>query len=341
VVSPAWSLNSAGMDPKYYNQGTYLFNGPVENIFFHPLLAYPERAFNGDSHSNFFDNWFITVTEFKKVIESVYKNGYILVNISSLYQEEYVNGTLKLLRKPLYIPKGKKPLILSIDDLNYYKSMIEHGTVTKLVIDKNGIIATLSKNRQNKDTISYDNEIIPIINKFIEMHPDFSLNGAKGIIALTGYNGVLGYHTAEVYKNYKSEQEVIKPVIKALKRDGWSFASHSYFHKHFNTEDLKLLEKDTDLWKKEVETLIGPTNVYVFPFGETIGTDNLNFLYLKNNGFSIFMGVDSHAFEKFNDNTVLIMRRHVDGIALRQQRLLNLNLYDANEVIDLSVRTKR
>ena len=38
-------------------------------------------------------------------------------------------------------------------------------------------------------------------------HPDFSLNGQKGVVALTGYNGVLGYRTNETdSKHYKERK---------------------------------------------------------------------------------------------------------------------------------------
>mgnify|MGYP000718429092 FL=1 len=34
--------------------------------------------------------------------------------------------------------------------------------------------------------------MVPLIDRFVEEHPDFSYRGAKGIVALTGYNGILG-----------------------------------------------------------------------------------------------------------------------------------------------------
>ena len=38
-----------------------------------------------------------------------------------------------------------------------------------------------------------DYDMVPLIDRFVEKHPDFSYRGAKGIVALTGYNGILGY----------------------------------------------------------------------------------------------------------------------------------------------------
>ena len=42
-------------------------------------------------------------------------------------------------------------------------------------------------------------DLVPILDRFVEEHPDFSYRGAKAILALTGYNGVLGYRTDETY----------------------------------------------------------------------------------------------------------------------------------------------
>lgn len=321
-------------------QETYLFTGPVEHIFFHPLIAYPKRAFDGDEHSKGFNDWFVTVNEFNRIIKSVYEKGYVLIDASSLYEEKNINGTVEVSRKPLYLPIGKKPLIISIDDVNYYDYMRDNGMVAKLVIDKNSKIATLSKDDKGKNVISYDNEVIPLLNKFIEDHPDFSLNGAHGIIALTGYEGILGYRTAKAYRNYKTEQEAVKPVIKALKRDGWRFASHSYFHQHMDTISLSYLKKDTDLWEKEVKSLVGPTDIYIYPFGSRTKTDDPKFSYLVSKGFRIFFGVGPHAYEEFSNGTVLGLRRHIDGIALKSQRSLNLPFFDADKIIDRTVRPK-
>ncbi|NYK51102.1 polysaccharide deacetylase, partial [Salmonella enterica subsp. enterica serovar Typhimurium] len=79
-----------------------------------------------------------------------------------------------------------------------------------------------------KVTTSETNDIVPILNQFVKDHPDFSLNDQKGVVALTGYNGVLGYRTNELNnKDYLKRKKDAEKVVKAMKRDGWTFASHS------------------------------------------------------------------------------------------------------------------
>ena len=47
----------------------------------------------------------------------------------------------------------------------------------------------------------------PLLQDFIDEHPDFSYKGAKAVIAFTGYNGILGYRTAASYNTdeYKAK----------------------------------------------------------------------------------------------------------------------------------------
>ena len=48
------------------------YNGIVEHLFFHPVIAYPEQAFDGDHMSNGYDDWMVTVGEYNKILQSVY-----------------------------------------------------------------------------------------------------------------------------------------------------------------------------------------------------------------------------------------------------------------------------
>lgn len=63
-----------------------LYEGKVTNIFFHPLIAYPELAFDNDSYHKTMDDWFVTVLEFKRIIESLYSDGYVLIKTDEMYE---------------------------------------------------------------------------------------------------------------------------------------------------------------------------------------------------------------------------------------------------------------
>lgn len=319
------------------------YKGVVEHIFFHPLLAYPELAFDGDNQTLGFDDWFVTVNEFNKIIKSLYEKNFILININDVYEEYDSNGQMLMRRRELLLPKGKKPLIISLDDVNYNRYMLGNGTVYKLMLDSNGDITTYSINPKGEEVYSRDLESIPLLDQFVQKHPDFSFNGAKGTIALTGYEGILGYRTNRQSENLESEQNNVKPVIEKLKKNGWNFACHSYGHPNVSQISLEKLMDDTTKWKNEVESLIGPTQVYIYPFGSSIPEGSAQFQYLQSQGFKVFCAVGIESYEKISTHTngVMADRRHMDGMGFRKLREKNLDLFDSNEVMDFNIRPKR
>ena len=119
-----------------YRDSFVKYTGEVEHIFFHSLIIYPELAFDNIGHSaNGYNMWYITVDEFKNILSKLYERGYVLVNIKEVYKQD---STGKTVRQDIYLPEGKKPLILSQDDVNYYDFMKTDGFADRLVIDEDG-----------------------------------------------------------------------------------------------------------------------------------------------------------------------------------------------------------
>ncbi|MEG1416246.1 MAG: polysaccharide deacetylase family protein, partial [Clostridium sp.] len=318
------------------------YKGVVEHIFFHPLISDVKVAFqSGDRRTNNFDDWFITPKEFNKILDSLYAKGFILVDINDIYEEYEKDGIKRMRRKELLIPYGKKPLIISIDDLSYNTGN-KGGINDRLIIGKDGNLAALSY-KDNKEIVSYNNEIIPILDRFIKTHPDFSNNNAKATLALTGYEGILGYRTQKNSQNRKEEIESVKPIIKKLKENGWTFASHSYGHNNIQKQSLEKLKIDADKWEKEVKSLVGDTMIFIYPHGWEMKTDDPKLKYLQEKGFRIFYSVGPHSYEMISSktNAVLSDRMAVDGVTLRNRGDEFLKFYDANEIIDLEARPKR
>ena len=184
------------------------YDGIVEHLFFHPVVAYPELAFDGDNQANGIDDYMVTVDEYDKILQSVYDKGYVLVDISDVWSETTgEDGQPKMVKNTLYLPEGKKPLILSYDDVNYYDYMLTNGFTWKLVIGEDGKIASYGKDPQGAEVISRDLDAVPILDKFVEEHPDFSPFGAKGCLSLTGYQGILGYRTQTDTQSWSDAQE--------------------------------------------------------------------------------------------------------------------------------------
>ena len=316
-------------------KGLVPYNEPIEHIFFHPLLAYPSLTFDGDEDSNGFNQYFVTVSEFKKIINQIYANNYILINTNDLYEEKVEDGKTVLVKKELKLPPNKTPLIMSIDDVNYPDYKSTNGTISKLILDSAGNVATYSVSPSGEKVTSHDNEVIPLIDAFVAEHPDFSFQGAKGILALTGYYGILGYNTQDLDSpSFPEERQSALAIIKRLKETGWTFASHGYSHLDARAESYQSLEKDTVRWKKEVGSLIGPTNIYVYPFGSSVLPGNPKFQFLLDQGFNILCSVGPIPYLKDTADYVMMDRRHIDGIALYNQATILKNLFDAKSVLD-------
>ena len=225
------------------------------------MVAYPELAFDGDYKSDGIDDWMVTAGEYLKILERLYEKDYILVDISDCWsQQTNEAGEVRMVKNTLYLPAGKKPLILSYDDVNYYQYMLDNGFTYKLIIGDDGKIASWGLNPQGGEVVSRDLDAIPILDKFVEEHPDFSPFGAKGCLSVTGYEGLCGYRTQTDKNNWteareanrQREIEAVKPIIAELKRTGWTFGSHTWGHISLNSRGVDDVTADMERWFSEV-----------------------------------------------------------------------------------------
>ena len=115
--------------------------------------------------------WFVTVDEFKNMLPKLLEDGYVLVDITEVYKKD---SSGKTVRQDIYLPEGKKPLIISQDDVNYYDYMKLDGFAERLVLDDENRVSTLVKNRNNKEEVTRDGDLVPIVDDFVLEHPDFS-----------------------------------------------------------------------------------------------------------------------------------------------------------------------
>ncbi|MBM6870965.1 hydrolase [Pseudoflavonifractor phocaeensis] len=340
---------------------------PVEHLFFHPIIAYPTYTFSDavpENRQKGLDDWMVTVDEYKKILQSVYDNGYILVNMGDVWSEVTdENGVSHMERNTLMLPEGKKPLIISFDDVNYYEYMLEEGFTSKLVLGEDGQIWAETRDPFTGEvSLTQDLDATPILDNFVLEHPDFSLNGAKAIFSLTGYEGILGYRTQNDIDiaaddprrpafdaNRAAEIEAVKPVIARLKETGWTFGSHTWGHINLDSDkvDLDWIKRDTVRWAEEVGSLVGPTNILFYPHGARPDGDDWHqtgpkLQYLQSQGFRIFasVGINSFSYIKQDISAVICDRLHPDGTTLRSGKALEgySQFYDAREVIDLDVR---
>ena len=288
-------------------------NTQISHIFVHSLIVDTSRAFGpGSSQPKGYNQYMTTVSEFNKMIESMYEKGYVLVSIHDIAKRVVdENGNEKLVAQDIMLPPGKEPFVLSQDDVNYYLYMDNDGFADKLVIGEDGL-PTCQYTDIDGNVYFGEYDVLPIIDRFLKEHPDFSYRGAKGILAVTGYEGALGYDTGLSMKIYdgmsedekmkliNAEREKAKAVADAIKADGWEFASHSYTHSNMTNATLEKMQYDSKRWKEEVEIILGPTDIYIYPYGADIcdwhGYKGEKFELLKSYGFWYFCNVDASRY---------------------------------------------
>lgn len=297
---------------------TEVYDGPLYHAFTHFLIAFPDIA-RTNSYGQNLDSDCVTPTEFRRILEELYRNGFVLMNLNG-YVEICEEGTVT--RKPIMVPTGKKPLIFSFDDINYYSGNLGKGICDKVVLDGNGKLA-MSTMQDERELITYDNCVIPILEAFCEEFPDFSPFGDKGLLSITGYDGILGYRTHRDSPDRESEIAAAKLVVDALLESGWYFASHGYGHYDLAKMTLEHAEEDAQKWIDEVGSIVGDSNIYIFPYGSRTTWNDPRYIALIEKGFPLLMGVGisptgQPPYIRHTDSYFYMDRWAIEGNTLRQ-----------------------
>ena len=342
----------------------------VPHIFYHSLVNEPDIAFNASILGQFaadgMNAWMTTVDEFDKITQQLYDNGYVYVRLRDLVVETVnPDGSVSFVPNThLMLPAGKKAIVLSIDDLSYYHSYESASFPDKLVLDENGRVKCHYIRPDGTETVG-DYDVVPRLNTFLDEHPDGAYHGARGLIALTGYNGVFGYRTDidyEVRQNLVSDQAAwldkhpefsrdediaqAKVIADALKAEGWEFASHTWGHLSVTSHSVETLREDNEKWIQNVQNIVGPTDTIIFAHGNDIGdwmgysSDNEKYAYYSSAGYHFFCNVDGSQpyWVQITNDYVRQGRIDLDGYMLYQastgQTTTVDHLIRASEVFD-------
>lgn len=316
----------------------------IPHLFFHSLIVDPDRAFDGGNSSQGYANYMVTQKEFAAILEELHERDYVLVNPEDFASPDK-QGQMKY--RDIMLPKDKKPLVLSVDDLSYYEYMDGDGFASKLVLDKDGKVRNEYVDAEGETHVgAYD--VTTMVDDFIAEHPDFSYRNARGLIAMTGYNGAFGYRTsASQYPEsttLEADQKMATKIAEAMKDSGWVFASHSWGHIATGTDSMGRLKRDMKLWKDEVEPIVGKTGHFIYPFGSDIARtqrySGARYEFFKEQGFDYFYGVDGtiRAWMQQGDEYQRQMRINVDGLQFakeeRGDRPVLDSFFDVQDVID-------
>lgn len=304
--------------------------GQYYHIFFHSLAADTAKTFDGDYDAAGYDMYMTTVSEFKAMLPLLQEAGFILYDITDMVEQ--VDG--KAVLKDIYLPAGKKPLVISIDDVNYYNYMLDDGFASRLDVDDEGNVVTIMggtivDHGQKVLTVdggeaTYDGDVMPILDAYVKEHPEFSWRGAKGIVAITGYAGAFGYRITDLELFDEETQQWMldktRQVAQALRDSGWQIACHSYTHnQYWNKKTITMEQEQYDIgrWLGEIAPYVGDTNIFISPFGVSFDGSDERFRYLVDNGFWIYCPVDSYQPCYVKDDYMIQGRINLDGLTMK------------------------
>ena len=343
---------------------TYNRMDQVTHVFFHSLIVDPSRSFDGEYTEAGYNQYMTTCDEFWAMCEEMYNRGFILVSPYDVAYEVTDEHGTRFTYGEIRIPEGKKPFLMSQDDLNYYGYMIGgesgvnetpifanekgDGYASRIVIDENGY-PTCEYMDKDGNVTTGDYDLVPLLEKFIQEHPDFSYHGARAILGMTGYEGVFGYRTKPSYEaalgseRYQAEVDAAKEVAQCLRDHGWILASHSYGHPAYGNISAEKVATDSDKWENTVQPIIGDCDVILYPHGSDIAgvgkytTDNAKFNALYEDGYRYFFNVDSSVYwSQLGDNYYRGGRRNLDGYRMWYNPDMLDDLFEVSKIFDKS-----
>ena len=336
--------------------------GKITHVFFHSLIVDPARAFDGDADQKGYNQYMTTCDEFWAMCEEMYERGYILVSPYDVAYEVTTPDGSFFSWGNIRIPEGKIPFIMSQDDVNYYGYMIGTGSgvdETPVFADTNGdgfahriIIGddgypTCEYMDKDGNVTTGDYDLVPLLEKFIQEHPDFSYHGARAVLGMTGYEGVFGYRTKPSYEaalgsaKYQQEIAAAKEVAQCLRDHGWILASHSYGHPAYGNIEAENVKVDSDKWENTVQPIIGNCDIILYPHGSDISDanpydfDNAKFAALYEDGYRYFFNVDSNKYwSQLGSNYYRGGRRNLDGYRMWYNPKRLEDLFNVDEIFD-------
>ena len=331
----------------------------IPNLSFHVLMADASRACNKDVSGDLAGSYnknFVSVEEFTRILNQLYASNYVLVDFNSFISSvPGVDGNNSFFTKPIYLPQGKKPVMLTETMVNYFEYMVDpdkdgtpdakgHGFAYKLVLDDNGEIKAAYVDA-NGQTLIGNYDFVPVLEAFIQEHPDFCYQGARAILAVTGTEGVFGYRTNTSYVSrfgqsfYDNEVVEAKKIVAALRDKGYTIASYTYSNQAYRSMNTLQIQAEIQNWTNQITPVLGEVDTIVFARASDIEAySGTTFNVLYNSGIRFFLNSGSSPRVDTNTTFIRQTRLMVTGESMAWYSSQFSNYFDCNVVLDLASR---
>ena len=286
----------------------------ITNLSFHVLIADPSRAFTDKGYGGAYNKNFVTTDEFQRILEQLYGNGYVLVDLDDVVTATAAeDGTVTYSANTIYLPSEKTPIMITETMVNYFNYMIDSdddgvadagggGFASRLVVDENGDIKAELVDASG-NTVVGDYDLVPILESFIEEHPDFSYQGARALLAVSGAEGIFGYRINDTFYKEKNLDDSRKQdeiaaatkVVQALRDKGYKIGCYTFDNIDYTAINGTAIQNDLQAWFNEIQPVLGKVDIMVFARHIDIsdyGTGN-KFNVLYSSGFRYFIGAST------------------------------------------------
>lgn len=291
---------------------------------------------------------YTTVAECQAILEALYNNNFVLVSLHDLYTiTTDAQGNASYSTNTLYLPAGKKPIVLSQVHVNYYSFMVSSGFGSRMVLHSDGTTIYTEMVASDGTTQAGLYDLVPLLDNFLKQHPDFSYKGARATLALTGYQGVLGYRTqpdsaAQLGQaEYDNQVKAAKELAQALKDRGYEFACYSYGGGSYDSMTADSIREDLTKWQNEVEPILGKTDIFFLSMGVDIADldstySGDKFEAMKDAGYEIFVGRETAMTSWFQlgQNYFRQTRRWITGENMQTHPEYFADLFDSTAIRD-------
>lgn len=332
----------------------------IPNLSFHVLMADASRACNknvsGADMAGLYNKNFVSVEEFSRILNQLYSSNYVLVDFDSfVYKATGVDGNDEFGAKSIYLPQGKKPVMITETMVNYFEYMVDpdkdgtldgtgHGFANKLVLDENGDIKAAYVDANGQSLVgNYD--LVPVLESFIQEHPDFVYQGARAILAVSGTEGVFGYRTNTSYVSrfgqafYDNEVIEAKKVVAALREKGYTIASYTYSNQAYRSMTTLQIQTEVTNWTNQITPVLGEVDTMVFARASDIESySGTTFDVLYRSGIRYFLNSGSSPRVDINKTFVRQTRLMVTGETLAWYSSQFTSYFDSNVVLDVATR---
>lgn len=331
----------------------------IPNLSFHVLVQDMSRALKDTTGlAGSYNRNFVSTAEFSRVLEQLYANNFVLVNFESFVGSASLDGTTEKYDKfSIWLPEGKKPVMITETMVNYYTYMIDSnndgladsggsGFASRLVVDDNGDVKAEYVDENNVTSVgNYD--LVPILEDFIAQHPDFSYKGARATLAVSGSEGIFGYRIQSESRSKKGDDYYNEQiagatkVVDRLRALGYRLACYTFDNTNYAKISADMVNQDIQKWKTQIAPVIGEVDTIVFARASDIGDyTGGKFEVLRAAGFRYMLKSGDAPYTEVNNTYVRQTRLMVTGenMVAKPSMFTSTGVFDPNAILDLSIR---